>query len=189
MRRSAAPAAISRRRPPPLTAPTRLLPKTPPLWPFLAIAAVIVAAIGAVAFAFRRDSVDLRVTGRVVGTPTPTAEQPEASSHAREVAPAFIGSGSWAMSSLPECFVERRRITGLTMALRAKFPPESERIEPPAVVRSGNCTVQVRAHDLWISRGTDRLRVPPEARLYRVDGHLTLVAIDGRHAEIRRYGE
>jgi hypothetical protein len=31
------------------------------------------------------------------------------------------------------------------------------------------------------------LRVPPEARLYREAGRLTLVYVHGAHAEIRRY--
>jgi len=45
----------------------------------------------------------------------------------------------------------------------------------------------VRPHDLIVRRGDDRLRVPPEAALYRVDGRLTLVARSGATVEIRRY--
>ncbi len=90
-------------------------------------------------FARRGGPPDLRISARVGGTATPTAERPGAT---------------------PSGTSE----TGF-----------------------GNCTVRVLAHELWISRGSDRLRVPPDARLYRRGDRLTLVSIDGRHAEIRHY--
>jgi hypothetical protein len=45
----------------------------------------------------------------------------------------------------------------------------------------------VRDRELWIARGADRLRVPPDAYLYRDAGGLTLVFIHGAQAEIRKY--
>ncbi len=91
------------------------------------------------------------------------------------------------MSSLPECFREREFTRGTLADLRAKFPPASARIRPPAVVRSGDCTIVVGERELWIARGLDRLRVPPQAELFRDATGLTLVYVEGTHAEIRRY--
>ncbi len=91
------------------------------------------------------------------------------------------------MSSLPGCFVERERLRGSLALLRAKFPPPQQRLRPGSSVRAGDCTLSVGAHDLWIARGNDRLRVPPEARLFREHTSLTLVFVSGERAEIRRY--
>jgi hypothetical protein len=150
------------------------------------VAAAVVAVIGAVAFARRGGPPDLRITGKVVGTPTPTAQQPDAES---TVAPhgAFLASGSWTMSSLPSCFFEQDHILGPVAKLRSMFPPSGERVAPGTLVHSGNCTIEVRPRELWISRGPDRLRVPPEARLYRRGNRLTLVWTSGDRAEIRDY--
>jgi len=156
------------------------------LWPFFVVAAVIVVAIGSLVFARRGGPPNLQITGKVSGTPTPTAQRPDAAGSASPQA-AFRGSGAWVMSSLPSCFRERERRRGSVAELRAKFPPTSERIAPPAIVVSGDCTLTVRDRELWISRGDDRLRVPPSAFLYREADGFTLVSIRGTRAEIRRY--
>jgi hypothetical protein len=150
--------------------------------------AIVVAAVGSFAFARRAGVSSFNVTGKVVGTPTPTptVERSDGAVHP-PVRSAFLGSGSWVMSSLPDCFRERELIRGPVAELRAKFPPTTERVRPPGVVLSGECTVYVRSNELLIVRGADRLRVPPQAMLYRNAAGLTLVYIHGGHAEIRRY--
>jgi hypothetical protein len=161
-------------------------PKPLPLWRFFVVAALIVVAVGSVVFARRGGPPDLQISGKVSGTPTPTAQRPAAAPSPGPQA-AFRGSGAWVMSSLPSCFRERERRRGSVAELRATFPPTSERIRPPAVVMSGDCRLGVRDRELWISRGDDRLRVPPTAFLYREAGGFTLVSIHGTQAEIRRY--
>lgn len=151
------------------------------------VATLVVVAIGSIAFARRGTPPDLKIVGKVSGTPTPTAQRPDAVETLPAKAP-FIGSGSWVMSSLPTCFHERERISGNLTDVRSKFPSTSERVRPPSIVLSGDCTLTVRDHEVWISRGDDRLRVPPDAFLYREPGGLTLVYIHGNRAEIRRYG-
>ncbi len=150
------------------------------------MAAVLVAVLGSIAFSRRGQAPDLKISGRVTGTPTPTAQRPDApESGAPQMN--FLGAGSWTMSALPSCFRERERMRGPLAQLRAKFPPAAERVPPASIVRSGDCTVFVGRDDLRISRGRDRLRVPPDAALYRDARGLTLVYIDGSRAEIRRY--
>jgi hypothetical protein len=151
------------------------------------VAAVIVITIGSIVFARRSAPPDLRISGKVSGTPTPTAERPGDDSSGASARPAFAGSGSWVMSSLPSCFHERELMRGSVAELRPKFPPTSERVRPPAVVLSGECTIFVRGDELLITRGPDRLRVPPVADLYRDRTGLTLVYVHGSRAEIRKY--
>jgi hypothetical protein len=149
-------------------------------------AAVIVVALGSIVLGRRGGPVDLRVSAKVSGTPTPTPGR-TAGTESAPARSAFAASGSWTMSSLPSCFRERERIRGSLAQLRNAFPPPSARIRPPAVVAAGDCTIVVRERELLISRGADRLRVPPQAFLYREGGGLTLVYVHGARAEIRRY--
>ena len=91
------------------------------------------------------------------------------------------------LSALPDCFEQQSSITGTPLALAFDVPPERERIPAGTVLRSGPCTIDVRAHDVLIARGADRLRVPHEAHLYRTPKGLVLVFIQGTRAEIRVY--
>jgi hypothetical protein len=99
----------------------------------------------------------------------------------------FIGQGPWVLSALPGCFDEQSRVRGRYAELRAKLPPPGDRIAPGTTLRSGECRLLVGAHDVIVERGSDRLRVPPDAALYRIGGRLTLTARSGRDLEIRRY--
>ena len=151
---------------------------------YYVIATLIVVAFGSVVFALRRPAPDLRISAPVAGgTPTVETRVPKVLVTPRP----FTGQGPWVRSALPLCFDEQSRVRGPLRSLRAKLAPAADRIAPGTTLRAGDCTVIVRPHDLWVDRGADRLRVPPEAALYRVGGHLTLVARSGRKVEIRRY--
>jgi hypothetical protein len=91
------------------------------------------------------------------------------------------------MSSLPECFTERKRTRGGVRAVRRAVPPARWRIAAGTRLQRGDCTVVVGADDVRIIRGADRLRVPPEAQLYRTPDGLTLVTQTGGFLEIREY--
>jgi hypothetical protein len=161
------------------------------MWRFYALAAVLVLAFGSIAFALRfghparqqhaasHDRVHpaaspvVGLPGGVVGRATP--------------APAFVGSGGWVLSALPECFDQKSSIEGPSQALFFHIPPARERIAPGTVFQRGRCTVHVRDDDLWVQRGPDRLQVPPSARLYRTPAGLVLVYEHDGNAEVRRY--
>ena len=72
-------------------------------------------------------------------------------------------------------------------SLRSTEQWSRTRIAPGISLRSGGCTVLVRAHDVWVYRGGDRLRVPPEARLFDAKDGLTLVYEHAGRAEVRVY--
>ena len=155
---------------------------------FYAIATALVVAIGSVVFA--RHLAEMR-DFNVRGTPrpgqTPTITR-GAGGGAPRPAATFSADGPWVMSALPGCFEQQKSIVGASDVVNAKIPPASERLRAGTVLHWVNCTITVGAHDVRITRGDDRLRVPPEAALYRHDDRLTLVweSAYGR-TEIRVY--
>jgi hypothetical protein len=154
------------------------------MWRFYALATAIVLVFGGIFFGHRISTGDWDVRAQPTGTPTITQGNGE-----RPGTPhgAFVGDGPWVLSALPDCFEQQSSITGTPLALAFDVPPERERIPAGTVLRSGPCTIGVRAHDVLIARGADRLRVPHEAHLYRTPKGLVLVFIQGTRAEIRVY--
>jgi hypothetical protein len=147
------------------------------------IATAIVVLIGSVVFAHRLAPPDLRIAARPTGTPTVETHVAEVPATARP----FTGQGPWVLSALPGCFDEQSRVSGPVAALEPRLPPPGDRISPGTTLQAGDCTVQVRARDIWVDRGSDRLRVPPDAALYRVAGRLVLAVRSNGQLEIRRY--
>jgi hypothetical protein len=150
---------------------------------YYVIATAIVVLIGSIVFAHRLAPPDLRISARPTGTPTVETRVAEAPA----TAPPFSGQGPWVLSALPGCFDEQSRVSGPVAAVEPRLPPPGDRIPPGTTLHAGDCTVEVRARDIWVDRGTDRLRVPPDAALYRVDGRLVLTARSDGQLEIRRY--
>ena len=150
------------------------------------IAAALVLAAGTAIFAGRMQALrEFDVRGALAGhTPTPTRANPTESAVPFGT---FTGEGPWVLSALPACFAQQSSLVGTIRQLTFDVPPARERIAPGTTFTQGNCTVMVRAHDIWIARGTDRLRVPPEARLYRTPKGLALVYEHNGHGQIRVY--
>jgi hypothetical protein len=147
------------------------------------LATLIVLAIGGLVYAHRRTAPGLQIAAKPTGTPTVETRAVASSA----TAPPFSGQGPWVLSALPACFDEQSRVRGPVGQLAAKVPSAEDRIAPGTTLRVADCTVTVRRDDIWIERGPDRLRVPPTAALYRVDGRLTLTVQTGDVLEIRRY--
>ena len=159
------------------------MPKRCRVFRAFAVATLIVILIGGLIFAHRLTAPDLKISAQATGTPTVTG--PDRSTP--RPAATYVGEGDWVFSALPACFDEQSRINGPAADLAGRMPPAADRLAAGSLVRQGECVVTVRAHDIVVRRGADRLRVPPEAALYRVNGRLTLVAHDGKRVEIRRY--
>ena len=147
------------------------------------IATAIVLIFGSIVFAHRLTPPDLRISARPTGTPTVETHHAESPATARP----FTGQGPWVLSALPGCFDEQSRVSGPADEVEPRLPPAADRIAPGTTLQVGDCTLQVRARDILVDRGSDRLRVPPAAELYRVDGRLVLAARSGGQLEIRRY--
>lgn len=154
--------------------------------PYYAIATAIVLTIGIAVFAQRQSALrdfDVRATPNPRMTPTITRGAGVAATPTAE----FVGEGPWVLSALPGCFVQKSSIVGPSLQLTHHIPPDGERIRPSTTLRRGNCTLVVRAHDVWVYRGPDRLRVPPDARLYAAPAGLTLVYEHDGRTEVRIY--
>lgn len=158
------------------------------MWRFYLIATVIVVAIGSVVFAHRVASLrDFTVEGSPRPGQTPTNTRGNAREASRP-AHDFAADGPWVMSALPDCFEQQKSTIGPIGLVRAQIPPERDRVAPGTRIVWNDCAIAVGASDVTIARGSDRLRVPPQARLYRRGDALVLVWTSryGR-TEIRTY--
>ena len=158
------------------------------MWRFYLIATLIVVAIGSVVFAHRLGSLrDFNVEGTPRPGQTPTNTRGDAAEAPRP-ARSFGADGPWVMSALPDCFDQQKSTIGPTDLVRTQIPPERERIAPGTRIVWNDCAIIVGANDVTVARGSDRLRVPPQARLYRSGTALVLVWTSsyGR-TEIRTY--
>jgi hypothetical protein len=129
-----------------------------------------------------RDKLRIEVgEGRGSGPP-----KPQASSTARPQ-PGLAGDAPWALAALPECFVQLTTDTGPRAFLLAHLPAGSVAVTPPARLQYANCTIFVRDGEAIVSRGSDRLRIPPPARFYRSPTTLSLLRTTGGGGELRVY--
>ncbi|MEA2720607.1 MAG: hypothetical protein QOJ39_2471 [Candidatus Eremiobacteraeota bacterium] len=156
------------------------------MWRYYAIATLVVVAIGSVLLAQRLSLGGFKVHADVKAPP-PAAHGNANEGFVTTPQPFFDGQGGWVLSALPGCFTQLSAIEGPSQALVFHIPPARRRFAPGTRIANGNCTVLVRPHDVWVERGKDRLRVPPEARLYDAKDGLTLVYEHGGRTDVRVY--
>jgi hypothetical protein len=156
------------------------------MWRYYAIATLIVVAIGSVLLAQRLSVSGFKVHADVKA-PAPAAHGNANEGFVTTPEPFFNGQGGWVLSALPGCFTQLSAIEGPSQALTFHVPPARARIAPGTRITRGNCTVLVRAHDVWVYRGGDRLRIPPEARLFNAKEGLTLVYDHAGRTDVRVY--
>jgi hypothetical protein len=128
--------------------------------------------------AIRIKSVFVKVPPKAAQTPPPSKRNPHGG---------FYADAGWALSVLPDCFAQTSKSTGPLKYVLANLPSGAQMLRPGASVNSGDCRVSVTADTVLVARGTDRLRVPPIARLYEAPGAVALLrgAQDG--FELRVY--
>lgn len=147
---------------------------------------MIVLVAGSILFAHRLMTTDWTLRPEVKRSPRPVSGNGNAGFIATPP-PSFVGQGGWVLSALPSCFTQQSAKEGPSRLLAADVPPAAARIAPGSSLRRGPCVVQVRADDIWVIRGRDRLRVPPLAELFNTPDGLTLVYRHGDRTEIRVY--
>ncbi|MDQ6925518.1 MAG: hypothetical protein M3154_04695 [Candidatus Eremiobacteraeota bacterium] len=150
------------------------------------IAAVIVVAFGSIVFAHRLAANGWKLHADATGPPS-AAHGNSNEGFVATPAPFFVGQGPWVLSALPACFAQQSSKQGPSRLMHDDVPQAALRIVPGTKLQRANCTVLVRAHDVWVYRGRDRLRVPPEARLYDGPQGLTLVYEHAGRTEVRVY--
>lgn len=105
---------------------------------------------------------------------------------------AFAGDAPWALSALPECFVQESRTTGPLRFVMAHLPKGATLVLPGRTLTAADCSVFVKGNEVWVWRGKDRLRVPPPSQLYAsgrlsAGGTLALLQGGGRGYDLRVY--
>jgi hypothetical protein len=153
---------------------------------YYAVATLVVVAVGSVLLAQRLSLSGFTVHADVKASP-PAAHGNANTGFVTTPQPFFSGQGNWVLSALPGCFTQLSAIEGPSQALTFHVPPARERIAPGTRIASGNCTLLVRADDIWVYRGKDRLRVPPEAHLFDAKDGLTLVYDHAGRTDVRVY--
>ena len=101
---------------------------------------------------------------------------------------AFTGDAPWALSALPECFDQTSKSTSPTLPyIIAHLPAGAAMVRPPAKLHYADCTVQVVGDEVLVDRGSDHLRIPPQARIYTAPGKVALLRGSAGGYELRVY--
>jgi len=151
---------------------------------FVAATVLVVAIAVAVTAYSARDLIRIRI-GSVNVAMSPKAGEPIPTSSAPP--PPFVGDAPWALSALPECLIQEERSHGAIAYVLEHLPSDARRIEAPAELRYGNCTISVTDDEAYVRRGRDRFHIPPDARFYRVGDRLALLRVEGASADLRIY--
>ncbi len=132
-----------------------------------------------------RDVIRIKIASVYVRVP-PKAAPPDA--RQTRAAGAFYADVPWALSAVPECLKQTaiargtvEYVTGLLHAAR--------RQPAGTTLQYRDCTIAVRAlpDEILLTRGADRLRVPPASSLYRSETSLYLLRVARGRAELRTY--
>ncbi len=97
------------------------------------------------------------------------------------------GNAPWALSALPGCFEQRSDTTGSASYVKGQLPAGAQLVRPGTRLTYGTCTILVRGDELLVERGSDRMRVPPDARLYTIGTSLALLRTSGSITDLRIY--
>lgn len=100
---------------------------------------------------------------------------------------ALSGDAPWALSALPDCFKQKSEWTGSATYVDSRVPRAAHPIPPGAQLRFGPCTILVRNGELYVSRGADHFRIPPNAVLYRNGSLLLLLRTTPQSTVLRSY--
>lgn len=132
-----------------------------------------------------RERLRLKVASVYASVPPKAAQTPPPS---KRRAVAFTGDAPWALSALPECFVQQSKSTSRTLDyVLAHLPKDVRMVRPPQTLQYADCTLRVVGETIYVDRGSDRLRIPPPARLYVGGRHLALLRGSEGGYELRVY--
>ncbi len=123
------------------------------------------------------------VYGQATGTPS--APQPHPSPSGTPLG--VHGNAPWALSALPECFVQLKKVRGPYAFVGARLPRTMRRIPAGYALKVADCTLHVGARLGVVDRGTEHLVIPPDARFYSATTHVGLLRRTGNFAELRLY--
>lgn len=126
----------------------------------------------------------IKIKSVYVRTP-PKAANPEPSSTRK--AQVFSAAAPWALSAVPECLIQTEKASGSSEYVDRRLPAGFQKLLPGVRLQYGDCTIIVRANDVFMLRGKDAFRIPAPAELYRKGRRLALLYGGARGAELRLY--
>ncbi len=148
------------------------------------LASAIVVAVALLVLALphaRHDDVASRYASDARATAGP-AQNDRLGSSAMPV----TGAAPWALSALPECFHQRASRSGTIVFARALLA-RAKPIVPPFRMRVADCTLVVEANSATVTRGENRLVIPPPVRFYSAGSELLVERRDGARDDVRVY--
>jgi len=118
--------------------------------------------------------------------PAPPKPQPGVTLGARPDVP-LRGDAPWALSALPDCLHEATVSRGTLGYVHAKMPPGASEVARGTELHYGPCTISYTGDEAIVTRGEDRLRIPPHLKLYMAVNILVLLRTTGPAGELRTY--
>lgn len=144
----------------------------------------MVAAFVVVGVYWNRENLAIRIKSVFVKVPPKVSQTPPPSKRGES---SFVGDASWALSALPECFIQTERASGPLKYVLGQLPPGASMVRPGSAIRIADCHVAIAGESVLVTRGTDRLRIPAPARLYQAPGSVALLRGSGNGYELRIY--
>lgn len=151
------------------------------------MASAIVFIAGLIAGAYwNREELAIKIKSLYVHVP-PKAVDAHASGTAESNA--FRGRAPWALSALPECFMQiaQARSPHSLAFVRAHLPHGAKPVSAPATLHYADCTLQIAKATITVERGADRLYVPARAQLYIAGNILALLRTSRKGYDLRIY--
>lgn len=111
-----------------------------------------------------RDRIRLKIASVYASVPPKAVQPARSSAHALG---AFTGDAPWALSALPECFMQLSKATSREGAyVLSRLPQGVTAIRSPQSLHFADCALEVRGNEVLVLRGPDRMRIPPPVRVY-----------------------
>ena len=152
---------------------------------YLAVSTIIVVAAFVVVGAYwNRQNLAIRIRSVFVKTPPKAAQTPPPSKRAQS---SFTGVAPWALSALPECFMQTERASGPLKYVLGQLPASAKMLRPGSAIDIADCHVAIQGESVLVTRGSDRLRIPAPARLYQAPGMVALLRGAYNGYELRIY--
>jgi hypothetical protein len=151
------------------------------MWRFYLAATIIVAVFIYVVTLRKAEPPDLRISARAHGTPSAARSQGSEGKGGGAV----IGDAPWALSALPDCARQHAETRGIPAIIATNVPANATPVEGDFT--AGPCTIRVRTDGIYVTRGEDRMRIPPPVKLFRVGQRYYLLRQVGTTAELRVY--
>lgn len=149
----------------------------------IATGLVLVIAVFVTAWS-NRELIRIQISGTNLHVPPKSGEAQEF--HGTSTG-ALRGDAPWALSALPECLRQRSEATGPRAFVLARVPADVTPVAAGSNLNYGACTISVGNGEAYVTRGPDRLRIPPHVQFYRAPGVLALLRSGGSVYELRIY--